>query len=681
MVKAASQTRGQSGGVLIASDLAARHSCIEMPAATWSSARVVDAIVALTSTLQVRAIGFYGITAKYHKNYVELNGNILSAVLSRVMHTTLPCVVMGDFNCDLQIMPVWGCMADWGWKDAAVLNQERTGEVPAMTFKGETRIDYILLPPQLIRFCKEFNVSPYTVSDHSLVSLSLQFPRDNLKVQVWKTCRDPEVIFSEVAQNHHHDSPIDVIMDLLVSQGDLPGAYQRFVRNYELKIARAYEGTQILAPSASFLGRGKPKLVHKPLHCPVVRNPRNGGSKCTVDDAPLKFRQHVKQLRRIHTVVLQLRSFINTQFESALGVAMETWCSILVSTGYPGSFAAFALEHFGIYIPEILTPEHLPVLELLLERMRTQQTSWEFQIAKLRRHKYKAFLDTDWNRGGRAHALEIKPPPKQEISMLEIPYQLKVTRLRHSKHGPFWIACHETIPSGIQFVLQGDNKFIILEQVECRLRMNKPLPGPSANCDVILLAPTTELGKVTKLVSDFWRRFWHSRDEPDMDEVNRLLHSIPQAPYFPEEITSQDVVDAIRKSKHARARGPDNWSNEDLKTLDGELVRQLTLLYNGFQKDGQWPKSILDATVSLLRKKTWLDLWTKRSQSQCSPQCTVCGRKSSHPNSFAKSFGICQLPSMVTNPNLHRCGLQRTFNSRSNLPWPTIWKAMLHRWT
>ena len=230
-------------------------------------------------------------------------------------------------------------------------------------------------------------------------------------------------------------------------------------------------------------------------------------------------------------------------------------------------------------------------------------TSWEFQIAKLRRHKYKVFMDTDWNRGGRAHALEIKPPPKQEISMLEIPYQMKVTRLRHSKQGPFWIACHETVPSGIQFVLQGETKHLVLEQVEYRLRLNKPLPGPAANCDVILLAPTTDLGEVTSLVSEFWRRFWHGRDEPDIDEVQEFLQSIPQVPNFQAEITTQEVEEAIWKSKNARARGPDNWSNEDLKNLDGELVRQLTLLYNGFQEERAWPESILDATVSLLPKE------------------------------------------------------------------------------
>ena len=507
MVKAASQTRGQSGGVLASSDLAARHSSVEMPTATWASTRVVDVVVALTSSLHIRVVGFYGITAKYHKNYVELNDNILSSVLSRILQSTLPCIIMGDFNCCLEDMPLWGRLSDWGWKDAAILNFERTGQEPMMTFKGETRIDYVLIPPQLVQFVKDFKVQPETVSDHALVSLRLYFPGEQLKTQTWKTCRDPEVLFRQCPVECGLDSECDHQVDQLIAQGQIDTAYGRFVKNYEKRIAKAYGQTDTLVPLASFCGRGRPKLIRKPLHCPLVRNPRNGEFQSTVDDAPLKFRQHIKQLRRVQTVVLQLRSFMRMRSESAKGAALETWCSALAAAGFPESFASFALDRWGIRIPGILEPQHLPIIELLFESMKTHQTAWEYQIAKLRRHKYKAYMDADWNKGGRAHALEVKPPPKPEISMLEVPYQMTITRLRHNKTGPFWITCHQTIPSGVQFVLQGEVKFHILEQKDRNLRLDKPLSGPTADCNILLLAPTIDLAQVTALTSEFWKKF------------------------------------------------------------------------------------------------------------------------------------------------------------------------------
>ena len=436
-----------------------------------------------------------------------------------------------------------------------------------------------------------------------MVSLRLAFPGDQLKVQVWKTCRDPEVIFRQCPTGSIPETEIDVEFNTRVTQGQMALAFRRFVDNYEQRIARSYKHTDLLVPLASFCGRSKPKLVLKPFHCPMVRHPRNGEYKSTVDDAPLKFRQHIKQLRRVQTVVLQLRSFIKTQFESAKGAALETWCAILAANGYPETFTQFALEQWGIAIPGFLEPQHLPIVELLFENMKVHQTSWEYQIAKLRQHKYKASMESDWNKGGRAHALEVKPPPKQEISMLEIPYQMRITRLRHHKTGPFWITCHETVPPGVQFVLQGETKFHILECKEKNLRLDKPLPGPRADCDVLLLAPTTDLVQVTALTMDFWRKFWFSRDEPDLDEVCRLLTTIPPVPCFEEEITEREVVEAIGKSKSSRARGPDNWSNEDLKNLDSELIRQLVALFNGFQLSGEWPPELLDATVALLPKE------------------------------------------------------------------------------
>ena len=152
-------------------------------------------------------------------------------------------------------------------------------------------------------------------------------------------------------------------------------------------------------------------------------------------------------------------------------------------------------------------------------------------------------------------------------------------------------------------MLQGVVKFHILEQKDRNLRLDKPLPGQTADCNILLLAPTTDLAQVAALTSEFWRKFWHSKDEPDMDEICRLLETIPPVPMFDSEITERDVVEAIGKSKNARARGPENWSNEDLKNLDGELVRQLVILFHGFQAHGDWPQNTLDATVSLLPKE------------------------------------------------------------------------------
>ena len=102
-----------------------------------------------------------------------------------------------------------------------------------MTFKGEARIANILIPPQLQRFCKEFNVHPDTVSDHALVSL--------LSSISWRAVESAGLEGMPGPRNYVFwrgisELPLDVRVDSLVAQGDIPNAYIRFAKTYEAKI-------------------------------------------------------------------------------------------------------------------------------------------------------------------------------------------------------------------------------------------------------------------------------------------------------------------------------------------------------------------------------------------------------------------------------------------------------------
>ena len=63
--KSDSQSRGESGGVLICSDLPARQGNTPMDQTTWMSTRAVEAIVSLSSELCVRVVGLYGFSKRY----------------------------------------------------------------------------------------------------------------------------------------------------------------------------------------------------------------------------------------------------------------------------------------------------------------------------------------------------------------------------------------------------------------------------------------------------------------------------------------------------------------------------------------------------------------------------------------------------------------------------------------
>ena len=154
-----------------------------------------------------------------------------------------------------------------------------------MTYRGETRTDFILASPALHRFWHKFECLPDTVSDHAQLELYLDLPGNLPKVVRWKTCRDSEVVFKQ-ARNNGWD-PVDPSWhDLRRHDGDVEFSYRTFVNNFEQYVTEAYKFCGGLLPLHSFFGRACPKKILQTLHAPVVRKPRHGEHVPTVDDAP-----------------------------------------------------------------------------------------------------------------------------------------------------------------------------------------------------------------------------------------------------------------------------------------------------------------------------------------------------------------------------------------------------------
>ena len=109
----------------------------------------------------------------------------------------------------------------------------------------------------------------------------------------------------------------------------------------------------------AYLGRAKPKLVQLPANPPVVWGGHPGDFQSALDDAPVRFRQQVRQIRRLQTVIGQLDSaaFGSTGAQAA---ALETWDSILSSPSFEGGYQAYVWENIGIPLPDAVDPSHVP---------------------------------------------------------------------------------------------------------------------------------------------------------------------------------------------------------------------------------------------------------------------------------------------------------------------------------
>ena len=229
-----------------------------MPRATWASTRVVDAVVAVAPGFHIRVLGIYGITAKI-KTHADLTNELLVSALGTVAHSTLLCLIMGDFNCPLDELVSWPSMQLRGWVDAASWNESMTGVSPQMTYRGETRIDFILMSPELRKFWQRFECTPDTVTDHAQLELYLSIPHCSPNVMRWKTCRDSAVVFREACQAGVDLNTFIPKHSVSRTQGTVDELFQRFVTNFEDMLYWAYSSCSSLLPVKNFLGRSRPK--------------------------------------------------------------------------------------------------------------------------------------------------------------------------------------------------------------------------------------------------------------------------------------------------------------------------------------------------------------------------------------------------------------------------------------
>ena len=371
-------------------------------------------------------------------------------------------------------------------------------------------------------------------------------------------------------------------------------------------VCKAHQRTSQDTPVRQFLGRSQPKIVSQQLHAPVVPNSRHGEPQFPFDDAPICLRQRIRQARRIKTVISQLQNVHRLDDADRRRLAYEavtqTWVAVVRSTGFQGGFLKFAAQTLGLLLPHWLRVDDLPLLYLLDDLMKAHLQSWKSKLFTKKQHMYTNFMASDWSRGGRIHFNTIRPLPKPEIALLQIPLPFKITGRKHSKKGPFILHAHEDPPQGIAYIQFGDQRRTVNKVEGRNVFMDAPLSATQADLIVIGTRPTGSLQDIHNMAVDYWKSFWCSEDRTDLAQVKEVMRDFQPIPPFDSRITLQELKEALGKTKLDKARGPDSWSPWELKNLPEPFLLALASLLNLFTETASWPKPISQATVSMLSK-------------------------------------------------------------------------------
>ena len=181
MLKGATVTgRGHAVGSLVYSKCKARSLHKLWPDVVFQSGRVSDALITVDS-FQLRVIGVYGYNSSI-TNADGLNEVLFEEIFRQAASFSLPTVIAGDFNFDLQLSPTWQHYSQLGYVDVGKHSSALAHTEPEPTYRGQSRLDYVVCNALAFNMSKHLALIPkVTRITLLLLSNSCCLPRCHAK--------------------------------------------------------------------------------------------------------------------------------------------------------------------------------------------------------------------------------------------------------------------------------------------------------------------------------------------------------------------------------------------------------------------------------------------------------------------------------------------------------------------
>ena len=603
-------TKGQAKGVAICSACPIRKCHQAWSDEAWSTSRVSDCYI-LTQNGQVRIFAVYG----YHQGFPDFqlkNETLLREVLARASTVDIPCLIVGDLNCDLQSLQIWPDMQQAGWKDAAMVQAVWDQDQPAYTFK-ESRLDYILFNAKAASAFRSFNVSEVPETDHKSVNAvfdwtalatsrrSLKMPMDISKLQ--QELPTPLLLQADLP------CASQARLERSLQQPGTHQAWQQFCRTYEDTVDQALfcnTGHRLLQ---KFRGRGQPRFVAKDVcHIPT-RAARHGEFHASGDESTVLLRQRIRQIRRIQTYVGQRRRLEQMHLSVVDRIRLQdaccaTWRSVYSANGFTPNFRSWWLQEvrddFPLYLPSASEAHDMA------EVLKALEPQWRQVCRRHRDANLTSVFAEDWKQGGSLFYRAIKPPGRPRVDSLDIPSHHRIMLARSQRKGP---AICRMLDDDLQCVVIGaiwkqGSSVAKVTKICNGLIYLRQIQGIFSSGDVQQNVPTAHRDPILHEAKQYWSMFWNKpKDKGPGNEVfMEALATMPQLPAVQTDFSASELQWALSSLSTKKARGPDGFSNYELKYMPLQLRPFLLQLLNKFTRDHEWPQDLCLARMALLQK-------------------------------------------------------------------------------
>ena len=326
--------RGEASGVMISSKFPINDLKNLWTPALFQTGRVADCVIQV-GTVQLRVVAIYG----YHSNIVNslgLNDILFQEVLSQCSTHAMPTIIAGDFNHSLTEAPIWSQFQSFGYVDLASRFASLAGKLPEPTYRGKTRIDFVLVNSQAERFVKAFAQEPRGFTDHASLHVDFHIPHQLSRSYQWNMPvdiasiphvldrlpeQDPQPHFASQLCHHLQDNNMDK-------------AFETFALAVEDTCCHAHQALGLGCLPQKFRGRAKGKLVPRLQRHFVL------STSGDVLSEQVTFRLRQKAVRRLRELIWSLQAM--GHFAAC---HQRQWTALLRAPGFAAGFPAYLLHN------------------------------------------------------------------------------------------------------------------------------------------------------------------------------------------------------------------------------------------------------------------------------------------------------------------------------------------------
>ena len=534
--------------------------------------------------VQVAMVYGYPYSKSHHAPRFQTEQLLEGAIDRIACQSTGPRVIMGDFNWESEELTQLRRLEDLGFKDLQTLAWEWWGVPIKPTGRGNRRIDFVYLSPELWPALKQVVVDDTQWPDHSAVYGIFQGWKPMVERYHWKMPMPVEWP-SEFPPVPYPKVPNPTV------------AYAAFWQQVEYAASHSEEKTSGAKWSSGQFGRGQTldTVVCRFQPAPI-RKSRWGEVEPKFFGNSVRYAQQFKQVRRLQSLVAMGRKGVT-------GERGQLWHVIRCAPGFSGGFCAW---WSGVGHPKYGGPCKLSVqvpspeeCEIIFRSIKQEVDSFAKELSHQRYLRAKDIRAKNMRYVFKDCARE--PPKKVDVLIETVAAEVTSVHAETNQcelDQPVPFVMHKPV------VTQGRNAMIqeVKGSVLSLDDVGQMQPGDVLRQTAVI----AEIPAVFEAFRQEWEPRWNRHRHVAAGQWDQICQfaqqKLPPVRWSFPKWTEDRFAQVVRSKKSTAATGPDGISRKDLMSMPSHVIKSLINVYEQVETASQWPLQLTNGIVSSLEK-------------------------------------------------------------------------------